>query len=140
MESSLFATSSENREFRHSWKLAKDGLFPPTQIDKLFELFRPRESDLLAIIRYLSSHRRLIIALLNARHKIRDAFGNVGTHLEIVDDPNGGYAELFCVIVTRQGVEEALALLHKFDEEWLLRADRYIRTNLNFTVDTEDGE
>jgi hypothetical protein len=134
VESSLFATNSENREFRRSWKLAKEGLFPPRQIDEILRIFRPSEKDVLGIVFFLTKHQRLLPVLAEARGQIGRLFGSAQAYLELERDPDEGVQELFCVIPTTMDAKESLDRLRNLDEHWFLNKDLYTRFYLNITV------
>jgi hypothetical protein len=78
--------------------------------------------------------------LLEARLHIKRVFGGAEVSLEVEDDPEGDFEELFCVIALRVGPENALSLLRRFDDEWFGEAGKLTNSLLNFTVETIDAE
>ena len=63
---------------------------------------------------------------------------DVRLFLELEEDPEEDFDELFIVIQTDKEGEEALALLSELDETWFLEVLPRARNLLNLTVETED--
>lgn len=134
---SWFATSSENKEVTRSLKLTKERLFPPREIDETLRVFRPSERNVLDVVFFLTRHPRLLPVLAQAKGRIAHFFGGAQAYLELERDPEDGSEELFCVVLTDLGLEDALKRLGEFDVQWLLAQPLRTRRLLNFTVESQ---
>lgn len=66
---------------------------------------------------------------------IRRIFGNTAQlFLELNDDPEGNFGELFIVIKTSHEIEKSLQLLERLDQEWFLSIVNKVGNTLNITV------
>lgn len=90
-----------------------------------------------AVEGFLRTHPVVAEVLLEARGYLSSIFGPAPqTCLELVTDPeDDGEPELFAYIRTALGVEEALARLRQFDEEWFLDHVHRVAGQLEFSVE-----
>src|SRR5580658_7076037 len=92
----------------------------PGAVEVIFGLYSCRERDRVGA--YLESHRGVLPVLAEAHRCIQAYFGS-GTPvvLSVIPEPaDHGIAELFALIATSLPVEQALAAMRRFDEEWWL--------------------
>ncbi len=104
-------------------------------IEELREMY-PFHSDT-TVTSFLRVHPQLADVLLEARPRIEEHFDR-GTpvQLEVVTDPeNAGGDQLFAYIHTSLSVDEALARLDEFDEEWFLHQLPQVRDQLSFDLE-----
>ena len=89
-----------------------------------------------AVERFLRDHPAVVELLIEACRHLDLAFGPAPEmRLELVWDPeDGGEPELFAYVRTTLEVEEALARLHKFDEEWFLDHVHKVAGQLEFSI------
>ena len=91
-----------------------------------------------AVGRFLHAYPQLIEVLLEAHVYLQKYFGpDPQVTLKVVSDPEvEGVEELFAYILTSLLVDEALARLDRFDEEWFLdqldRVGGRFNSNLEF--------
>ncbi len=92
--------------------------------------------DATVVRRFLQIHPHLVKLLLDAYPYLLELFGpDPEVALEVVSDPEvADWDQLFAYICTPLPVNEALARLHRLDEEWFLdqldRADDLFNFNL----------
>jgi hypothetical protein len=86
---------------------------------------------------FLRTHPQLVEALLEAYVYLQEYFGpEPQMVLEVVSDPEvEGWDELFAYILTALPVDEALARLDRFDQEWFLDQFDWTDGLLNFDVE-----
>jgi len=90
-----------------------------------------------AVGRFLHTHPQLIEVLLEASVYLQKHFGpDPQVTLEVVSDPEvEGVEELFAYILTSLPVNEALARLHRLDEEWFLDQLDRVGGRFNFNLE-----
>lgn len=135
----IYQKSEEELAFRRARREAVR-LFPPQELDQVFDLYGVSEPQVISVSGFLTAHPTLVFILLEGRRHLQRIFGQAPAYLELERDPDGGPDELFAVIVAKTGPKEALALLERFDKEWFSRVARRTKGLLNFTVDTHDNE
>ncbi len=136
----IYIDRKEEEAFRDAIAIASVDLFPPQKLDDVFEYYGLRGGNELQVLDYLTRYRDLVSILLDAQPRIADIFGEVNTYLEIDEDPEGGFEELFGVISVDASPEDAIRRLDRFDDLWFSRVARATDGRLNFTVDTRDVE
>ena len=135
-----FAEAAEQKAFEKACQETARDLFPSRRIDEVFSRYSLPESQIPNIVGFLSNHPSLIQLLVQAVPYLEEIFGDARRYLEIDQDPDGGFREIFCVVVVKSGPEQALRLLRLFDEMWSSNVANDADNLLNFTVDTEDDE
>lgn len=90
-----------------------------------------------AIQRFLHAYPQLVEILLEACVYLQEHFGpDPQVTLEVVSDPEvEGVEELFAYILTSLPVHEALARLHRLDEEWFLDQLDRVGGQFNFNLE-----
>ncbi len=84
-------------------------------------------------------HTFLLSLLVEAPEQMEGIFGlDARLFLELDEDPEENFDELFIVIETDRDQEDALALLSKLDDTWFLKVLPKTRNLLNITVETKD--
>ena len=136
----IYVESRKEEAFREAIGITSLDLFPPQKLDELFEYYRLRGGNDLQVLVYLTRYPDLVSTLLDAQPHISDTFGDVNTYLEIDEDPEGGFEELFGVISVDGSPEDAIRRLDRFDDLWFSRVARATDGRLNFTVDIRDVE
>lgn len=108
----------------------------PVEVEKSLERVKalfPAETD--GVQEFLRKHPALIAVLLDAYPHLARIFGTPHLTLNVVRDSEGeGEDELFAYITTTEPVDEALAKLDQFDEEWFLDQDQ-TEGRLNFSLE-----
>lgn len=112
----------------------------PDGLGEIFAFYKVKdEEQAAAITRFLSLHPSLVPFLLDAREHLRGVFGDVPVVLRDSIDPEDGW-EMLWVYYHLQPGADALALRHRFAEEWWLQAYRCLEDSwLGFTWDYGDG-
>ncbi len=136
----MYTDAREEEDFQKASRNAKQSLFPPRSINDVFSRYLVADKERLSVVLFLSRHQPLIDILLEADAWIDSIFGDAQRNLAIEVDPEGGPAELFCVIVSDSDPVEALRLLRRFDDIYLTQTTGDKGNCLNFTVDTRDDE
>lgn len=132
----IYSNRTDETEFN---KVAEDAslrLLPPLSLDRIFDLYKAKPAQLLKVTLFLTQYPGLIPILLDACPVIASVFGEVDAYLEVEQDPEEDFRELFCVVLVRASPEVALQLLSDFDEIWFLEASKSAHNLLCFTVDT----
>jgi len=101
----------------------------------VLRLYDAPESQRSRIVRFLKSNPGLANTLLEAVPHLESVFGDAYRYLELERDPYGWGEEIFCVVLVKGEPEQALELLHQFDEMWFSQKSTN-SDKLNFTVDT----
>ena len=84
--------------------------------------------------RFLGNHRYLLPILKEAEGQIFSVFGEgVRISLELHHDPEEAWEELFIVIKSEYGAEEAIRLENRLAEEWFLERMKDTKGRLNIT-------
>ena len=135
----LFPNEEEEREFLEATPASRR-LVPPRELDQVYGFYRVDGPHYLQVMAFLTRHSHLVGILLDARPHIKSVFGEMEAYLQVEDDPDGGFEELFCVIMVDASPEKALALLRRFDELWFSEAARRTGNLLTVTVDTDQVE
>jgi len=108
---------------------------PYRYLHQLEEVYSLR--DAAAVSGFLHAHPQIVEILLEAEAHLQKHFGpDSQIELAVVSDPEvEGEEQLFAYILTSLPVDEALARLDRFDEEWFL--DQLDRTlgRLNFNLE-----
>lgn len=82
-------------------------------------------TDAEAVESYLKAHTRLPLLLVQAADELEQRFPNSELELDVFHDPEiEGADELFVYVKTSLPVNEALAKLDAFDDEWFLEIDQ----------------
>lgn len=102
------------------------------QLEEIYSLRQPA-----AVRRFLRTHSQLVEVLLDAYVYLQRHFGpDPQVVLEVVGDPEvDDWDELFAYVLTSLSVDEALAQLDRFDEEWFLDQLDRIDGQLNFDLE-----
>jgi len=102
------------------------------EIARLYEMAEPP-----AIEAFLGAHPVVVELLLEAWRHIDSCFAPAPqVRLELVQDPeDDAEPELFAYIRTSLSVEEALAKLRQFDDEWFLDRVHRVAGQLEFSVE-----
>jgi hypothetical protein len=89
------------------------------------------------IVTYLLGHQYLIPILREAKNQIKRFFGDVLVILELEEDPEEDWKELFGIIKVQIPMGKALQLQEKFYEEWFSPISRKFKSfpDLNFHVE-----
>jgi len=83
---------------------------------------------------FLENHRYLFPILKEAEEQIFSVFGeDAKICLELHHDPEEAWEELFIVIKSEHGAEEAIRLENRLAEEWFLDRIKETRGKLNIT-------
>ena len=98
------------------------------ELEKLYVFKNPKE-----IYGFVLSNDFLLDILFDAPDQISRIFGKVTLVLELHRDPEEGWDELFIVIKSPYGVEEAIRLEDKLAEEWFLDRMHDTQGKLNIT-------
>lgn len=99
--------------------------------------FALRETDWSSLFSYVSKHREALPILLEAPEAIREVFGDVRPILDLVNDPEEGWEELFIVIPVREAAPKALERLERLDSIWFAYAVRRAKFSVNVTVERD---
>jgi len=95
-------------------------------------LFRRRNE----VIGFLKRYRFLVSLLLEVYDRIAEYFGpSPEVVLEVFNDPEAEYRELFALVRTNLSPSAALACLERFDQEWWLDASERAQCMLNVDVE-----
>lgn len=106
-----------------------------TVVDIVSDLYSFRDRN--NVRAFLEMHREILPVLVEAYSQIQAHFGS-GTPvvLTVISEPtNRQSAELFALISTSLPVEQALAAMRRFDDEWWLDVPEYQTGTLNFDVE-----
>jgi len=106
-------------------------LQPHSLVAKLETLYTFDNPD--EIKKFLLVNDYLIEILLEAPSHIYKVFGEVPIYLELHRDPEEGWDELFIIIKSPYGVEEAARLERKLAEDWFLERMKDTKGKLNLT-------
>lgn len=102
--------------------------------DELRQVYSFRDAT--AVVRFLRVRPNLIDVLLEAQSQLECHFGaNPQVVLEVVSDPEGERDELSAYVRTSASVDESLARLDRFDEEWFLDQLDRVNGQLNFDLE-----
>lgn len=117
------------------WQIAGASLayVSPEELDSVKQLYLIRESA--KVISFLHKHPFLISMLVEAYLKAQSFFPNSEIALQIVSDQEEDYQKLFAFILTQEPVNDALARLDKFDDEWFLDQPEHIRCAFNLNLE-----
>lgn len=110
----------------------------PDKIDGIFRLYSVADSQRAGICRFLRDWPRLTPVLIEAVPYLESVFGQARRHLELEQDPDSSFEELFCVVLAKGDPESALQLLWQFDDIWFSTASRTVQGRLNFTVEVRN--
>jgi len=136
----IYPDIEEQKAFYEATQNTGRSLFPRLEINEVFQLYGVPESQLLEILQFLSINPELIQTLMEAVPHLDRIFGDARRYLELDQDPDGEFEELFCVILVDAQPEQALRMLRRLDQTWFSKAAKDIHNRLNFTVDTADDE
>lgn len=98
------------------------------ELEKLYIVDNPKE-----IKNFLLTNDHLIDILFEAPDHIYRIFGQVPIYLELHHDPEEDWDELFIVIKSTYGAEEAVKLENRLVEEWFLSRIKDTKGKLNIT-------
>ena len=102
--------------------------------DELRQVYSFRDAT--AVVRFLRVRPSLVGVLLEAQSQLESHFGaNPQVVLEVVSDPEGERDELFAYVRTSASVDESLARLDRFDEDWFLDQLDRVNGRLNFDLE-----
>lgn len=102
--------------------------------DELRQVYSFRDAT--AVVLFLRVRPNLVDVLLEAQSQLECHFGaNPQVVLEIVSDPEGERDELFAYVRTCASVDDSLARLDRFDEEWFLDQIDRVNGQLNFDLE-----
>lgn len=136
----IYPIVQEEKVFRGTVASVRRKLLPSWQLHDVFQHYDVSADQVIEVVRFLSTHKYLLHILLDARSHIKRVFGQSPVFLEVDQDPNEGFEELFGVIMVAADPKMALSLLARFDQEWFIKVARQTRSKLNFTVDTVKDE
>lgn len=84
---------------------------------------------------YLNQNNPILDSLLEGNIEIREIFTNIKeVSLELHEDFEEDFEQLFIVIKSTNGPEELLTMLNKLDDEWFLQLPYDIINKFNITV------
>ncbi|MEB3310913.1 MAG: hypothetical protein VKJ02_11830 [Snowella sp.] len=104
------------------------------QITEKYTLFEPD-----CILTYLSQHKNLTFALLEAEKQIRKIFLHEKLILKIVYDPEiPNWEKLFIIISTQLDADTAFDKLKQLDQNWWLDASDLVNNDLEIHIDFDE--
>lgn len=98
------------------------------ELEKLYIFDDPKE-----IRSFLLTNDYLLEILSDAPYHIYRIFGQIPIHLELHNDPEEGWDELFIVIKSPYSAKEAIELEEKLVKEWFLDRLKDTKGKLNIT-------
>jgi hypothetical protein len=107
---------------------------PLKKIEDIFKFYDFPESEIDAIVDFLSENDYLIPILIEAKTKAKEIFGEAPIILTLDRDPEEGFKELFGLIQVKLPIEKALSLLDRFDEMWFSSIYKK-KSGLNFDIE-----
>ncbi|MGC8482695.1 MAG: hypothetical protein ACP5OE_03490 [Thermodesulfobium sp.] len=87
------------------------------------------------VCKFLLNNKDLITVLESSIEEIRDIFGNSQVFLEIDNDPEEEFEELFIVIKSNFDANKVIELKEKFFYNWFVKIIDKVGNRLNFTVE-----
>ncbi|MEO1784159.1 hypothetical protein V4762_03670 [Thermodesulfobium sp. 4217-1] len=87
------------------------------------------------VCKFLLNNKDLITVLESSIEEIRDIFGNSQVFLEIDNDPEEEFEELFIVIKSNFDANKVIELKEKFFYDWFVKIIDKVGNRLNFTVE-----
>lgn len=136
----IWADPEQQKTFEEERRSLFKLLEPQRHLDKVWDTYRFRDGgEASAIAQFLMQHTFLLSLLVEAPEQMEGIFGlDARLFLELDEDPEENFDELFIVIETDRDQEDALALLSKLDDTWFLKVLPKTRNLLNITVETKD--
>lgn len=136
----IYMESGREEAFRDAIEAASRKLFPCLELDDIADYYGLTRAVDLRVLDFLTRYSYLIGTLLEARPHISHIFPTAEVYLEVHEDPEGGFEELFGVISVDASPEDAIRRLDRFDDLWFSRVARGTESRLNFTVDIRNVE
>lgn len=87
------------------------------------------------VYKFLLDNKDLITVLESSIEEIRNIFGNSQVFLEIDNDPEEEFEELFIVIKSNFDANKVIELKEKFFYNWFVKIIDKVGNRLNFTVE-----
>ena len=140
ISSEIWVDPEHQKTFEEERRSLFNMLEPQRLMDEVWDIYQFRDGgEASAIAQFLMQQPFLLSLLVEASEEIEQIFEpDVRLFLELEEDPEEDFDELFIVIQTDKEGEEALALLSELDETWFLEVLPRARNLLNLTVETED--
>lgn len=129
----LCDTPSEERAFERS----RRSTLLVRIADLAEEQFVLRDADWGSLYSYLIGHGEVIPVLLEAPDAIRRVFGEVRPMLDLIEEPEEEWTQLFLVVPSREPVPQALERLRRLDHAWFADAARRARFAINVTIESD---
>ena len=136
----IYMESKKEEAFRDAIEAASRKLLPRLELDDIADYYGSTRAVDLRVLDFLTRYSYLIDTLLEARPHISHIFPTAEVYLEVDEDPEGGFEELFGVISVDASPEDAIRRLDRFDDLWFSRVARGTESRLNFTVDIRNVE
>lgn len=136
----LLKDAKGQKEFEKTYQAFNERFWLPLsdKLNKIFDTFSLPPEHSLSLLAFLYHHKFLIPILLEVPQRIREIFGSkVKLSLALEQDPEGGFEELFVVVITVQPPKEAIDLLSELDVRWFLNVLPKTRNRLNITVEVK---
>jgi len=136
----LLKDAQAQKEFEKAYQGFNADFWLPlsSEIRNLFNTFSITEAQILPLLAFLFRHKFLIPILSEAPEHIRNIFGyETKLSLDLDQDPEGKFEELFVVVGTMKPAEEAIDLLGKLDEAWFLKVLPETRNQFNIAVEIQ---
>jgi hypothetical protein len=106
------------------------------EADDIFKFYKVDSKQKNEIGDFLKSNIALIPVLLEARIQIERLAGKFPLHLDLDQDPEEGFKELFVVVKANKSPAESISLEQKLDREWFIPFHSDLMNKLNFDFET----
>ena len=131
----IYEGLTDEAALRDAIEAASRKLLPRLELDDVADYYGLTRAVELGVLKFLTRYPKLVSTLLEARPHIDHIFPNAEeVYLEVDEDPEGGFDELFGVFVLDATPDLAIAKLREFDRSWFGDASRATDNRLNFTV------
>ena len=130
----IYDVLEDEAAFREAIESDSLKMLPPRELDTVADYYGRTRAVETSVVEFLARYPKLIGTLLEARPHIDEIFPDADAYLEVDEDPEGGFDELFGVFVLDATPDVAIAKLREFDRSWFGDASRATDNRLNFTV------
>jgi hypothetical protein len=105
-------------------------------MENIFKFYKVDENQENVIADFLESNSKVVPVLLEARLQIERLIGKFPLHLELEQDPEEKFEELFVIVKADKRPEESISLIEKLDREWFIPLHSDLMDRLNFDIET----
>jgi hypothetical protein len=105
-------------------------------MENIFKFYKVDENQKNVIADFLESNGKVVPVLLEARLQIERLIGKFPLHLELEQDPEEKFEELFVIVKADKRPEESISLIEKLDREWFIPLHSDLMDRLNFDIET----